>query len=211
MNYGGSRKTISSAYGNISGSRKQIFPYNATTTYSYRRYSVSSWIQYSYDLSYDDTSYSVLVSGFPYKSCYNSLSFDSSGGGFTLSGSNPDKPNASCTSSILEHCQDTFGGADVYYYKISNSIVAGGMAYCYWNITDFQGIAFNWCLYYAKPNGYGGSYTTVSNPSYVGYGYTNTRVRLGNPDIMDGGSDSEVLEDHYVNIPSYDGYYIMEV
>ena len=33
MNSGGTRKSISSAYANISGTRKQIFPYSATTIY----------------------------------------------------------------------------------------------------------------------------------------------------------------------------------
>ena len=42
MNYGGSRKTISSAYGNVSGSRKQIYPYSATTTYTWNKYSVKT-------------------------------------------------------------------------------------------------------------------------------------------------------------------------
>ena len=35
MNSGGSRKTISSAYGNVGGSRKQIYPYSATTSTTY--------------------------------------------------------------------------------------------------------------------------------------------------------------------------------
>ena len=42
MNSGGSRKTIASAYGNISGSRKQIFPYSATSTYTWNKYSIST-------------------------------------------------------------------------------------------------------------------------------------------------------------------------
>ena len=47
MNSGGSRKTISSAYANISGTRKQIHPYSTTTVYTY------TWYRYSY--TYQDT------------------------------------------------------------------------------------------------------------------------------------------------------------
>ena len=42
MNSGGSRKTTSSAYGNIGGSRKQIYPASITYTYKWNRYYIAS-------------------------------------------------------------------------------------------------------------------------------------------------------------------------
>lgn len=57
MNSGGSRKTISSAYGNVSGTRKQIYPYNATTTYTWNRYNLKStyrlWFENDYESDVD--------------------------------------------------------------------------------------------------------------------------------------------------------------
>ena len=69
MNNGGSRKTISSAYGNVSGTRKQIYPYSATTSttyYYWDRYelvttgSVSTTSTGSYYIPISNGSFSLL-------------------------------------------------------------------------------------------------------------------------------------------------------
>lgn len=47
MNSGGRRKTISKVYANKGGSRKQIFPYSESTTYTY------TWYKYELESTYN--------------------------------------------------------------------------------------------------------------------------------------------------------------
>ena len=86
MNYGGSRKTISSAYGNVSGSRKQIYPYSKTTTYTYRwkRYKYETGIEYQITGPHSDGDRANAYPGIYFGSGYE-VTKDTTNGTITVS------------------------------------------------------------------------------------------------------------------------------
>ena len=87
MNSGGSRKTISSAYTNISGSQKQIFPYSTTTIYTWNYYTIKTTTS-GYTASY--RTYDSGSINIPYNTCYRTTdtepSINDSDGTFSFTG-----------------------------------------------------------------------------------------------------------------------------
>ena len=94
-NINGTQKTMSAAYANISGSQVQIFPYDATTIYTWNKYDIA---RLSADSPYDDyRRYSEVV----YKvESYEvvSSSTSSTGYGLTITSGEAVKLNSGITS-----------------------------------------------------------------------------------------------------------------
>ena len=193
-NYGGSRKTTSSAYANIGGTRKQIYPYSASTVYQYRRYTVNSWTTKTISSVYGHTNFNVELDDY-----YKSYSFNSSTGNFSLS----------TVATNYEPSNDyDYEFTTTVYLKLANKAIAVLNAYgnqvqqCH-NCGNFQ--SYMDSVIYAYPNGYSSSYSTVSysSPITTGYGYNNTYTVYN---CSDCGSPSNETA-----IPIYSGYYFVAI
>ena len=184
-NVGGSRKTISSAYCNIGGSRKQIHPYYTVTEYAYKRHTVNSWTKKSMSGAGGIYDFSGL------SSLYTSYSFNSSTGKFTLSGS--------ATPSEYNDYGDAYFSSPVYY-KLNDRLIVATETIQICHGCGCENIPIS-AAYYAYPNGYSSSYTTVTYTysRSTGYSYSYYSSYDDCPSCTDASS-KEVL-------PIYSNYY----
>ena len=140
FNSGGSRKTTSSAYANIGGTRKQIYPYNAETIYTYkwRRYSTTtsiateegqtlvipeSYIGYCYAVLYDSLP-SYNARGFILDSSYTRFqnliyngTIGASGGSYFAFATNAETDQLMAGESVY---------VDTAYYISGRGVINGG-------------------------------------------------------------------------------------
>ena len=183
MNNGGSRKTISSAYGNVSGTRKQIYPYSSSTVYTY------TWEKYSVNSSKEVIFNSEGTSGYTIGQysdenmlCYNPFYYGTdieySGGYYTLvdyesgygtvNGREYITYPSGLAYSIVDYTENTYG--QMYLgpvYRISSSSSFEIWAGDYSDLDNYYTIySLEYGTVYSCGSTYYGTVTSTSSSTY---------------------------------------------
>ena len=203
MNYGGSRKTISSAYCNKGGSRKQFYPYATSTVYTYREYTVNSWTKKALGVE-------AWLPLSAYTSMSESYNFDDTTGTFSLTGSRT--PRAPAVSEENTQSSVQVSQYTSFYYLYSSRIMVTCSAYAYLNVFGTAGIFGS--VHYAYPKGYSSSsYNDKTSSSKLSTGYQQssyTYIEIVTSWDLNG--DASYLDLNTTDCPIYDpGIYRVEI
>ena len=186
MNNGGSRKTISSAYANIGGSRKQIHPYSTSTIYYV--YPINNW-------TYKTMNTEVQRDWGNDGTIYSSFSFNSSTGKFTLSGTGyRDLGNGSITGYYLDSGNST-ASTIMYYTNKNYGIDSYGN-----DKTVFTKV------YYRYPVSHSSSYSSTTT-TYYGNLYDGRTTINGYTYYYDYRERNPLDDSYYIQIPNYASNY----
>ena len=165
MNSGGTRKSISSAYANISGTRKQIFPYSATTIYTWNKYNVNESI--SLGSGYSGYSVSLDWGGPDAESAiFYGSSYTISGSEFYISGESEidlSTYNASAVKGLKNTLSNKYWQ---YRHNYSDGVYRGTLLYGCTNVSCSSGnpASFTCSKYYTSDS----VTITTSRGSYIG-------------------------------------------